>query len=103
MTAKDEIGEYSIATRFGKGAKIYHDKKWTRPENRQEYLHRIEATRLANKWDWNEFRRNCEKLGLQIPDFPENKPQLILALMTDEQLKIILDDFEKYRMILFQQ
>lgn len=100
---KDEVGEYSTATRFGKGKRIYHDKKWTRPVTRQEYLHRIEATRLSNKWDWDEFRRNCEMLNLVIPEYPENTPQDLLQMMTAEQLKLILDDFEKHGMILFQK
>lgn len=100
--AKDEIGNYSIATRFGKGKKIYHDKKWTRPANRNEILHRIEATRLSNRWDWAEFERNCKMLKLEIPEYSADKPQMMLMLMTDEQLKIILEDFEKCRMILFE-
>lgn len=93
MSAKDENGEYTVSTRFGKGEKLYHDKKWTRPVDRKEYLHRIEVTRLSNKWDWEEFGRNSVSLGLKV------KP---LGEYSDDELKIVLDDFEKYRMILFE-
>lgn len=44
MTAKAEIANYSIATRFAKGKRIYHDKKFARPSSREDSIRQIEDT-----------------------------------------------------------
>lgn len=91
--ARDEIGEYSIATRFGKGKRIYHDKKWRRPSTLKQVLHQIEATRLGNGWDAGEFAINCELIGLGAK---------LLADFAPNELDIILADFAARRMILYE-
>ena len=90
---QDADGEYSYGTNVGsKRKKIYHDKKWKRPVERKDYLRQIEATRLVNRYDAAEFGRFCADCGVPV------KP---LRDYTDDELKLILDEFARYRMILY--
>lgn len=93
MTVKDETGNFEISTRFGKRRKIYRDKKWHRPKSLDEARQQIEITRLQNNWDLEEFAKNCAALGI------EPKP---LTDYTRDELARILDDFEKFRMIIYE-
>ena len=92
MTAKAEIADYSIATRFGKGKKIIHDRRIARANTRAEAVRQIETLYRENKWNEAEQATNSRLLGLDVSP---------LESYTDKELKIILDDAEKHGMILF--
>ena len=94
MTAKTEIADYSIATSFGRGRRIVHDRKWAEAQTRGEAIRQIEETYRANDWKAPESAANSRLLGLEV------KP---LAAYTNAELKIILDDLRKHRMILFEE
>lgn len=93
MTAKTEIADYSISTSFGKRRRVKHDRKWTRPQTREDRLRQIEATYRHN--DWKESERTANALTLDL-EFKET------ADYTDAELEIITDDLEKYRMIIYE-
>lgn len=69
------------------------DKRWKVPQTRDEYLRQINATYALN--NWGESERAANHLGLKL----EPKP---LREYSDLELKIILDDLEKFKMILFE-
>lgn len=95
VSAKDEIGEYLAPTRFGKNKPpIRKDKPVARPATRGEALRQIEATYVYNKWDESDKARNARLVGLEAKS---------LLDYTNDELKIILDDFERYGMIIFEK
>lgn len=91
---RDEIGNYSIATRFGKGRRLKHDSRLPRPATRAEMVEQIEATFRHNRWGINEQSANSRMLGLETKS---------LINYTDAELKIILGDLEKHKMILYSE
>lgn len=93
MSAKAEIAEYLTTTRFGGRKRVVREARWTRPVTRDEEIRQIEATYRHNKWGRIEQAANSRLLGLE--------PKATIEY-TDDELKIILDDFEKYGMILYE-
>jgi hypothetical protein len=92
--AKRDIGNYSVSTRFGKGKKIYHDLPIARPSSRGDAIRQIEETYRLADWKETEARANSLDVGL------EPKP---LTDYTNEELKIILDNAESHRMIIYEK
>ena len=93
-SAKAEIANYSTSTSFGRGKRITHDVRWKRPKTRGDALEQIKATYLHNRWKAIEQTANSRMLGLEI------KPDLIDY--SNGELKRILDDMERYRMIIYE-
>ncbi len=94
MTAKDELGDYSISTSFGGRKKVRRDRPVPRPATRGDTLRQIYGIYAANEWTIAEQACNHRALGL---------PTKALDDYTDAELQIILADMEKYRMILFEE
>lgn len=92
--AKDEIGNFSIATRFGQGKRIYHDEKLPRPKTRGDAIRQIEEAFRFNRWDASDIARNARLCGLEAK---------CPADYTNDELKMILDDFEHYGMIIYEK
>ena len=69
------------------------DSRWARPRDEKDMRSQIERTRLINGWDKAEFAENCRLIGLDAKPLEE---------YAFEELKTILDDFERRRMILYE-
>lgn len=78
---------------LGGRLRVQMDPRWARPNTDQERMSQIERTRLINGWDKAEFAENCRLVGLEIKPLEEYEAR---------DLKIILDDFERRRMILYE-
>ena len=93
MNAKDEIGEFTVSTRFGGYKRTRRDAGIERPKSRAEAISQIEAVYSYQGWDERDKTVNAEGLGL------EYKP---LDDYSNDELKIILTDAEKTGMILYR-
>ena len=93
-SAKDEIGEYLPSTSFGKDKPpIKRDIPIARPKTRGEALRQIEAAYRHNGWKVIEQTANAAMVGLEF------KPVIEYS---NEELKIILHDLEKFGMIIYE-
>lgn len=87
------MAEFYTTTSFGGQRQIERDPLWARPNTDKERRSQIERTRLINHWDKAEFAENCRLIGL------DPKP---LDGYSSDELQIILDDFERRRMVLYE-
>ena len=72
---------------------IVPDKSWKRPKTLGEARRQVAETYQANDWSNNEIASNCRMLGLKFKR---------LFDYTNDELQMILDDFEKYSMVLYE-
>lgn len=93
MSAKAEIADYSISTSFGKGEPIKHDRRWRRPRTRETAIEQIEATYRHTKWGAVEQAANAAMLGLEAKR---------TGAYANDELKLILGDMERFRMIIYE-
>jgi hypothetical protein len=93
VTAKEEIGEFCVSTRFGKGKKIKRDVPIARPTSREEAVAQIEELYRFNRWNDSDRAANSLSVGL------EPKPT---GDYTNYELRVILTDAEKRGMILYR-
>lgn len=70
------------------------DKRWKRAETRKEMLFQIRTTYALN--DWGARERNANELMLGLAP-------MALTERPDEELRVILDDLEAYKMILISE
>lgn len=67
--------------------------RWRRPKTLGDAINQILAVYDGNDWDDNEAAKHRELLGLEV------KP---LRDYSHDDLKVILGDFEKARMVIYQ-
>jgi hypothetical protein len=68
-------------------------KRHPRPKTREEMLKQVAGVYKANGWDDREQAYHMGTLGITPPSGTD--------LFTDDELRTILDDFEKAKMILY--
>lgn len=93
MSAKTEIGDYAVSTRFSGYKKQQRDLPIARPKTRREAISQVEELYQFNRWNERDRRVNAEMCGL------EYKP---LAGCSNDELKIILTEAEKTGMIIYE-
>ena len=98
-------GDNYQPTRFARGRVFAPDKRRPRPHDEKDCRRHIEATRLANGWDWDEFAVNCRAVGISeelLTGFAEREKHRMLENFGARDLQAILADFERHRMILYE-
>lgn len=93
VSVKDETGNYTVATSFGKRRRIRKDVEISRPATIVETIFQIEICYAENHWDASEQMTNHRLLGLG---------EKTLMDLTGDELEIVRADMERRRMILYE-